>query len=187
MTHDDDLKEMYIRNIAALYWKAHRMCDEQNLGCPEHLERMARLGVIETKGEPEDSLYFERKEYRSHVGDVVSRYVRARANRHNPLLLSVRYAYASQLFAEASDLWHSLHDLPKIAPDSVREILRESATDLGRRGYLLLEGLGVDTDMYPVDCTNLERAQATAHVAQRLTKISSAMEYENVTLKDVKL
>lgn len=187
MTHDDDLKEMYIRNIEALYWKAHRMCKEQNLGCGEHLERMRNLGVIEISDATEDSLYFERKEYRSHRGDVVSRYVRSPGKRHEPLLLHVRYGYAAKLFDEASDLWHSLHDLPKIAPDSVRELLRESATDLGRRGHLLLEGLGVDTDMYPVDCSDLERAQATAHVAERLAKISNAMEYENVILKDVKL
>lgn len=186
MTHDDDLKEMYIRNIEALYWKAHRMCDEKNLGCVEHLKILLGLGVAEIKN-PEDSLYFERAEYRSHVGDVTTKYVRVIEHRHAPVLLHVRYAYAAQLFYEASDLWHSLSDLPKIAPDSVREILRDSASDLGRRGHLLLEGLGVDTDMYPVNCSDLERAQATAHVAKRLAKIASSMEYENVTLKDVKL
>jgi len=186
MTHDDDLKELYIRNIEALYWKAYRMGDEKNLGGLEHLKVLLHLGVEEIKN-PEGLLYFERAEYRSHVGDVTTKYVRTAEHRHAPVLLSVCHAYASKLFYEASDLWHSLHNLPSVAPDSAREILREAATELGRRGRLIMDGLGVDTDMYPVDCNDLERAQATRHLAERLAKIANAMEYENVILKDVKL
>lgn len=186
MTHDDDLKEMYIRNIEALYYKAYRMCGVKNMGDTEHLKILLGLGVAEIE-KPEDSLYFERKEYRSFYGNVVSRYVRTAEHRHAPLMLTVRYGYCSKLFSEASDLWQALANLPKAAPASVGETLRESALALASRAHLILDGLGVDTDMYPTLESPINRAKVAVHLARRLAIISSTMEYESVDMKEVKL
>lgn len=174
----DDELEMKLLTIKALYEKAQKMREPM----PRALEK---AGLERVLNKPDDRvLVHEVTEGFEHKKIY---YAMAPDYRGPAILPSVRYDYASDLFAEAASLWHSLAELSKLAPDSVRETLRATAVEVSGRASKICDGLGVDTDMYAAADGNMARAKYSFHMASRLAGISGLMEYNNVELKDIKL